>query len=99
MSDKYLRRTTIFFVNGDTFDEELLEMLRSITPERNIGVKLKELASEYLKMSQPKLYEQVVEKLEADKQQDNTSGAIVTKDNIDNGKINVEVKGNMRKYL
>ena len=94
MSDKYLKRTTVFFAKGDMFDKELFEMLRAITPERNFATKLKELASENLKLTQPKLYEQVVEKLSSDKQRDDIS------DNSKNDtKVNNTVKSNLRKFI
>lgn len=61
--DNYLKRTTVFFRKNDRLDEELYEMLTISTTERNIGKKLKELASEYLRTTQPELYQQAVENL------------------------------------
>ena len=64
MSGKYLRRTTILFKKDERFDEELLEMLGEITPSNNFSPKLKELAYEYLKLTKPKVYEEVVKRLD-----------------------------------
>ena len=97
MSDKYLKRTTVLFKKGDKFDEELLEMLTSVTSERYIGAKLKELASEYLKMSQPKLYQQVVDKLSNAPQVDNVVKSSAKAK--DDSKMNDGIRSNLRKFL
>lgn len=71
MSDKYLRRTTILFKRGEKFDEELLEMLEEVTPSSNFSPKIKELAYEYLKMTQPKIYNSVVNKVNTSENSEN----------------------------
>ncbi len=62
-----------------------------------IGAKLKELASEYLKMSQPKLYQQVVDKLSNAPQVDNVVKSSAKAK--DDSKMNDGIRSNFRKFL
>lgn len=95
---KYFKRSTVLFKEGDLFDEELYEMLIAITPERNFPTKLKELASEHLKLTQPELYKQIT----SEKNKDIDSSKNENKDSQtkqQSSKVNNQLKSNLKNYL